>query len=476
MISKLWNNISKFIKDKLSKSEYNYKLIDIKIVKLMDNIELERSKLNPLIKGFLLDETKGKYEEINLNSDSCYNKLDTSRNSKLLNPIYNYQINYTSWFDYLQKSIFGNRNQENMNYFFKFFKNNRNINEAQNNNFSFNSDGKLIGFINENGDVIISNTETNDIYYVISKNITFNEGISSFNWDMINPNKLYYSNNNVLYECLLKVSESQLFLNKYYLLSKFSTFINCYPSPKGDLLILLYQNGIEIYDLFQNLLFSKTFLTFKFKNGIYDYKSTVFIAYSEKELIIFNLETFDFKTYKYFPGNILKLISNPENDNIYVFIVDKSNNLSNELFMYTLSDISISSDINLNFNSYQNYDNFYRQYHYVLRPDIFTFQHKLMVCNTKILDVCLSPNDFRIGILYEEEFPNNIKQNSLYICAMIKDQRDNSLNQIIPLYNFGHIDGNQIVSCEFNKKLNKDTFLVVRLEKDNFIKTEKIKG
>ena len=299
MISSLWNNISKFIKEKFSKSEYNYKLIDMKVVKLMDNIESERSKLNPSIKGFLLDEAKGNYEQINLNENSIYNTLDTSRKPQFVNPIYNYQINYTSWFDYLQKAILGERNQENFNNLFKIFKNNRNINEAQNNNFSFNSDGTLIGFINKDGDVIISNTETNNISYIITKQLKFNEGISSFSWDTLNPNKLYYSNNNILYEgvLVLKVSESesQLLLNKKYILSKFSTFINCYPSPKGDLIILLYQNGIEIYDLFQNLLFSKTFFTFKFINGIYDYKSTIFIAYTEKELIIFNLETFDFK-------------------------------------------------------------------------------------------------------------------------------------------------------------------------------------
>jgi hypothetical protein len=474
MINSLWQNISKFMKGNLSKSEYNFKLMDKKVVELVDNIELERSVLNPLKKGLLLNEAKGKYEEINLNSDSNYNKLDTSRNIKILEPCLNYPINYTSWFDYLKKKIiFGNRNQENFNYLFKFFKQYRNVNKEPNNSFSFNSNGKLIGFINEEGEAIISNSETNNISYIIKPN---NEGISSFAWDTINPNKLFYSNNNILYECILNENELKLLINKNYLLSKFAKFINCFPSPKGDLLILLYQNGIEIYDLFQNLLYSKTIFTFKFINAIYDYKSTVFIAYTEKEIVIFNLVTFDFKTYNYFPGKILKLINNPENDNIYVFVVDSSK-MPNELLMYTLSDISISSDVNLNFNSYQNYDNFYRKYHYVLRPDIFSFQYKLMNYNAKILDVCLSPENFRIGILYEEEISSQTKQNSLYICAMFKDKRDNSLNQVIPLYNFGHIDGCQIVSCDFNKVLNNgNTFLLVRFEKNNFIKTEQIKG
>ena len=145
--------------------------------------------------------------------------------------------------------------------------------------------------------------------------------------------------------------------------------------------------------------------------------------------------------------------------------------------MFTLSDISITSDINLNFNSYQNYDNFYRHYHYVLRPDIISFQHNLKVKNSKVLDICLSPKDFRIGILYEEELSNQIKQNSLYIYGIIKDKRDNTINKIIPFYNFGHIEGSKIVSFEFNKILNNgNSFLVVRFENDNFIKTENING
>ena len=38
-------------------------------------------------------------------------------------------------------------------------------------------------------------------------------------------------------------------------------------------------------------------------------------------------------------------------------------------------NLQYPSDVTLNFNSYQNSDNFYRQYHYVLRPEIYSFQH-----------------------------------------------------------------------------------------------------
>ena len=468
MINFLWNNISKFIKEKLTKSEYNYKLIDKKQVNLAGNIELENSKLNPLVKGLLLDENKGKFEEIDLDSDSNYNRLKTKpENLIILELRNNYTINYTSWFDYLKKIIFGNINQEYLNNFFNFFQRKRNINEKHNNKFSFNCDGNFIGFINKEGKVIISDTKSNDSAYII------NISINSFTWDNICPNKLYFSVNNILYECVIG---EKLFINKLYSLSKISKFINCFPSPKGDIIILLYENCIEVYDIFQNILFSKYFTTFKFINAVYDYKASVFIVYTENRIIIFNLNTFDFKSYSYFPGNIIKVISNLNNDNIYIFVVDKSKQ-SNELLMFTLSDISIASDINLNFNSYQNYDNFYRHYHYVLRPDVISFQHNLMAKNTKILDVCLSPNDFRIGILYEEELMNQIIQNSLYIYGIIKDKRDNTINKIIPIYNFGHIDGSKIVSFEFNKFLNKgNSFLVVRFENDNFIKIENING
>ena len=468
MINFLSNNISKFIKEKLTKSEYNYKLIDIKQVNLEACIELENSKLNPPTKGLLLDESKGKFEEIDLDSDSNYNKIKTHpENLKTLELIHNYTINYSSWFDYLKKIIFGNRNQEYLNNFFKFFQRNRNLNETYNNNFCFNCDGKFIGFINKEGKAIISDAQSNDSSYII------NIIINSFAWDSICPNKLFFSVNNILYECAIN---EKLYINKLYSLSKLSKFINCFPSPKGDLIILLYEKGIEVYDIFQNILFSKFFTTFKFINALYDYKSSVFIVYTENRIIIFNLNTFDFKPYTYFPGSIIKIISNLNNDNIYIFVIDKSK-ASNGLLMFTLSDISITSDINLNFNSYQNYDNFYRHYHYVLRPDIISFQHNLKAKNSKVLDICLSPNDFRIGILYEEELSNQIKQNSLYIYGIIKDKRDNTINKIIPFYNFGHIEGSKIVSFEFNKILNNgNSFLVVRFENDNFIKTENING
>ena len=145
--------------------------------------------------------------------------------------------------------------------------------------------------------------------------------------------------------------------------------------------------------------------------------------------------------------------------------------------MYILKDISISSDINLNFNNYQNYDIFYRHHNYVLSPEIFGFQYKLMKCYNKILDINISYKEERIAILYEEQFPDNIKQNSLYVYAITKDKRDNSIEKILPLYNFGHLDTNQICSFRFNKTINDGkSFIVVRLDEDKFIKTNNILG
>jgi hypothetical protein len=473
MISPFLENVLKFFKETLTKSEFNPKLIDLKAIEFEDIRSMNEIKHNPIIKekGLLLDENKGKYKLIDMDSDSNYNKLETSKNIKALKPS-KIQIKYESSIDYLKKIIFGNRNQENLKYFFKFCIKPKDPKERPNNNFSFNSNGKLIGFINQDKDVIITNIESNEAYSIKSNDI-YVEGIITFSWDLIYPNKLYFSSNDILYECIINERDLNLFINKCYNLSKFSKFINCFPSPKGDLLIFLYEKGIEVYDIFHNLIFSKIFFTFKFLNGLYNHKSSIFIIYTEKKLIIFNIDSFDFKAYSYFYGNILKVINNPESDNIYVFTVEKSN----ELYMYTLTDISASSDTNFYYNSYQNCDNFYSQCHYVLRPDIFTFQHKLKDCNIKILDICLSPNEFRLGILYKEEFSNQNKQNSLYIFALTKDKRDNNINQGILLYDFGHVEGNQIVSFEFNKMLkNENTFLVVRFEKDIFIKTEKIKG
>jgi CRISPR/Cas system-associated endoribonuclease Cas2 len=347
-----------------------------------------------------------------------------------------------------------------------------------NNNFSYSCDGKFIGYINKQGDIIISNTDTewNDSYasYLIKSNYVSNEGFLTFVWDTVFPNKIFYSTNNSLYECMINENELMLYINKCYALSGYSKFINCFPSPKGDIIILLYEKGIQVYDMFQNLLFSKRFNTSKFINALYDYKSSVFITYEERKLMIFNVETFDYKEYSYFPGSIIKVINNPKNDNIYIFVIDKTKEAS-ELFMITLSDISIASDVNLNNDSYHNCDNFYRHCHYVLRPEVYAFQYSLGNFGTKIIDVDVSPNDYRVGILIQENIPNQI-QNSLYIFGLTKDKRDNIINKIEPLYNFGHIDGSQIVSFEFNKMIKQNTFLVVRFENDFFIKTKRING
>ena len=179
MINFFWQNISKFIKEKLTKSEYNYKLIDLKKVILAGRIELENNKLDPLTKGLLLDERKGKFEEIDLNSDSNYNKLET-KHLKPLKSIDNLSINYTSWYDYLKKKIFGNRYQEKLNYFFKFFQRRININEEHNHIFSFNCDGNFLGFINKNGNLIISEINSNNSADIMD--ITINSFVNSFSF------------------------------------------------------------------------------------------------------------------------------------------------------------------------------------------------------------------------------------------------------------------------------------------------------
>ena len=467
MKNSIWKNISKFIRDNFTKKEFNPKLIDLKLIRLNDSI-----KLNPLVKGLLLNEGKGEFEQINLDSEPNYNKLDTNKNTHQLQPNFNFPIIYSSWYEYIKKKIIGNYN------FWRLFK--KSVNPSQiNNNFSFSCDGEFIGFINNEGDIIISstNTEWNDngyISYSIKSNELSNEGILTFAWDTVFPNKLFFSANNYLYECMININFLKLYINKCYTLSVYSKFINCFPSPKGDMIILLYEKGIQVYDIFQNLLFSKRFNTSKFINALYDCKSSVFVTYEERKLMIFNVETFDYKEYSYFPGSIIKVINNPKNDNIYIFATDKTKE-SSELFMITLSDISIASDVNLNNDSYHNCDNFYRQCHYVLRPEVYAFQFNLNNFSTKILDVDVSPNDYRVGILIQENALNQT-QNSLYIYGLTKDKRENIINKIEPLYNFGHIDGIQIVSFEFNKMNKQSTFLVVRFEKDFFIKTEKING
>ena len=73
------------LKDKFGKKVYNPQMTNLKMVKLYDTIELNKSKLNPLIKGFLIDESKGEHEQINSNSNILYD----NENTKILNTIFN---------------------------------------------------------------------------------------------------------------------------------------------------------------------------------------------------------------------------------------------------------------------------------------------------------------------------------------------------------------------------------------------------
>ena len=459
-MSKIINAIYQRTKEKFGKKIYNPKLTNLKIIKLTDSIEIQRSKLNPLIKGVLLDESSQQHEQINLNSNNIYNK----ESNKVLKTIFHSQVYNNSWYDYFKNFFFGN-----------FFKQNK-INEKENEsdkktNFIFNCNGKLMAFINDEGDLVILNIEKKESFIIKSNSIS-NEGIQSFNWDLINSYKIFYSSKNILYESILNLQEGKLYISKYYILNK-NNFINCFSSPKGDILILLYKNYLEIYDIFHHIIFSKKFLTFNFINGLYDNKSTLFITFTENTLILFNLKNMEFLTFSDFPGKIIKIISNPDNENIYIFVLNESN----MVYMYILSDISISSDINFNFNSYQNTDIFYRHQNYVLRPEIFGFQYKLMKCNNKIIDIKFSPKEERFGILYEEIIQDNLKQNSLYIFGIDKDKNENTINKILPLYNFGHVNDSQICSFGFDKYIDKEnSFLIVRFDEDKFVITNDIVG
>ena len=182
-MSKIINGIIQKLKGKSGNKIYNYKLTNLKIVKLCDTVELDRSNLSPFIKGFLLDESKGEHEQINLSSDNLYNKEQI----KILRTYFNSEINHNnSWYDYFKNYFFGN------SLFNKKASKNQAIQDKKL-NFIFNCTGNLMAFINNEGDLIILNIQTSESFCIKSNTIS-NEGICSFNWDLINPSKIYYMN------------------------------------------------------------------------------------------------------------------------------------------------------------------------------------------------------------------------------------------------------------------------------------------
>ena len=212
-MSKIINAVLEKLKGRFTKKIYNPKLTNLRLIKLCDSVELERSKLNPLIKGLLVDESKGQHEQIDLNLNSLYNKDE----NKILNTIFNCHIYNNSWYDYFKSKILGNSLFQD-----KTSKNKNNRQKTT--NFIFNCTGQLMAFINNEGDIIILNIESHESFTIKSNNIS-SEGIFSFNWDIINPSKLFYSSRNILYESLLNLQEGKLYINKYYPLNS-NNFIN----------------------------------------------------------------------------------------------------------------------------------------------------------------------------------------------------------------------------------------------------------
>ena len=60
-MSKIINAVLEKLKGRFTKKIYNPKLTNLRLIKLCDSVELELSKLNPLIKGLLVDESKGQH-------------------------------------------------------------------------------------------------------------------------------------------------------------------------------------------------------------------------------------------------------------------------------------------------------------------------------------------------------------------------------------------------------------------------------
>lgn len=511
---------SKYFKYNFSQEEYNHQVLDIKEIIFNSNkIQIQNQNDNSSNQiGVILQEAINSNKvQINFN-DISENKniIKMSQNMNILRIVPNYSTIGDSWIDYLSKYFFKSNNKFSLNNFFKKTKNNRSKQRINNydRNLEFNCDGTFFGFINQEGDIVISQTEINNETnsynkYLLKMNGGDYDEIVSFKWDNIYPTRFYYGTKTNLYDCSLSEKEQKCYINKNYSLLSFFNFINCFPSPKGDILLLLYKNHIEIYNIFQEKIFSKTFNSFDFINGIFDHKNSAFIAYTKKDLIIFNLENFDFKTYSYFLGNIMKVISGSDSDDFYIFTQNPQITQINEVFMYIISENSNVPVLNSSnkFCSYQNDEFFYQHCNYSLRPEIYCFKcenfgrrvegnpegtqgttpsqnmGKPSGRGTKVVDVKLSPNDNRIGILYQdlnqgiESFMYN-----LIIFGMAKKKEDKSVDKIMPLYNFGFLDDCKILSFGFNKTVNVrnneennnnrnvfTTSLLVRFSQDNFV-------
>ena len=470
--------ISEIGKNRFCKNEFNSKLADLRRIVLKKQGNNENSEFNTMKQGFILDECKCRFESNFTFADEENENENLIRGKKNIKQLRLHQnlIQNNSFFDYLSKFFYGY--QENIFNFPKIFgKTKKTPNmisfDPKENDFIFNYDGNLFGYVDSFGNIVISETEPNEfnIYQKYLIQLPQENEIISFQWDSINSNKFYYATNSELYECKLNKIESQYIIDKIYSLTA-SNFINCFPSPKGDLLILLYKNKIEVYDLFQTKLYSTRFNFYNFINGNYDTNATTFIAYTKKDLVIFNLNTFDFKTISYFPGVILKVMS--MTDNIYVFVIlEEKNELLDELLLYTITNFRISDcRFSSKFNSYQNEDDFYNHFGYMPIPQVYSFKNELF--NNKIIDVNLSPNGHRLGILYQDL---GDEKTYLYVFALIKDKQNNGNIVIKPLYNFGNSNGKDIVSFKFNSFINKGKVnIIVRLSQDDFIRTQKLEG
>ena len=229
-------------------------------------------------------------------------------------------------------------------------------------------------------------------------------------------------------------------------------------SPNGDYIIILSKHSLFIYNsITYELIYDKTFLNKTWEDCATAQSSSLIVLYTSNEVFIVNAYTFDYKSYSFTEGVVKKVVVEPNNENIYVFITNNE-----VLFMYTLHDVEKGDYYNLTRDTvgyncsalsyvHKKYEMFHKIYE-VLRLDEERAMKVEIGSMGNVLCIMFYDKLSKKNVLVVYDFivGNNSYQNSMKIKQMYVDYEGENVEGFEIVW-----DGNgkkDVLVCNFGNK------------------------
>ena len=378
------------------------------------------------------------------------------KNSFLLS---NYLSNYLYYFTFPFKFIFQNSNKKTLNF--------SNLSSLNLNNISVNCLGNYLAFSSSAKKILLINIQDKKKFF-INFSLHRDEFIIYIEWNPLIPYQFLVATTQKIFNCTIYQNNDNLDIRINNSFEIFPDLIKISYSYDGKFIILLYSNSIEIYNLFFEKIYSKTFLTKNFIDCVFNHSSNLFLVYSKSEIFLFNIQNLQFTSYSKFSGQISKVLFCPNDNYIFIFIESKSN----ELLLYILYNIN---DDNYNNDFFQSYNNSRSSYYHLKFKMYYNIFSLLRNQSNHILNIQLNETGDRLGILYNNK--NGFNQLAIYqlnyfssiqqflIKPLCYFSRLNNLNVTQFIFSYDYNENKNILFCECNNEL---------ITKTDFYKTSEI--